>query len=762
MSSEFADLSVTVRNQEVYERSFKTWDKDNKDADADFKYALYGSWETDYYGILALSYCNLGKETNHINVLAGQDVFIKATVRGKVGYDNAVMYIDWDGNGAFDDHDTDLYNLYNLSHSARMEYNLNGVDAWKGPAIRPEWTVRVPETINSPRDVRVRIRVNEGIEQNFVNRAGNIKHTDNIVGATTPPSGSKGFHQYFYSSNLFMFMPSGALLNGQTIDFTMHVEPDTYSPMQPTDASTTTLIDGVGNISCERTHESATKIGLEDETALLNWLRSDSRADTAFLERSMTISATAFTSEMNSGLLDGNGYTITITGTSVTINNAQTDDLFFPYGLTAASLAANMQSYNFNTNTFDKTDYPEYTIAGGLFGKLGSGATIRNLNLKFTGSTTYTGSNNMLFGLVAGVVRGRIENVKVELGGTVTVKSAVHDRPWAVGGFAGVLYRGVIKGCEFDMNGNALTVAPESSLCGESCLGGFIGRLQGGIVSNVKFSGESDAALELTANGSQTYTRYYIGGVAGMTNNPKGIFCGNTEERQLYWGYDNGSTGLDVNNVILNYQGDMNMINGSSGFENYYCRGLLFGETTDTVTVPVVVAQGAGAFKIEEDANTGNLISGNAIPFTSRTKGPKIDQPQNTVTRVYVGKLYLGRDGRIPANSGKSNKYTTINVAGTELNWGLTAEYVEKATQAAPDDKRITCITYAQPYIIATSTNTAHKSIENASANVTLGGDELSSGKAYARIDLDPENATSASWTWSEDEPEVKSDITEA
>ncbi len=767
MSTVIDEVKVSTRSKQIYKRSLTTDKGGNstKDFFYDYKDGDVEVTNGSNWGPLAISYKDLTPECDTVYALAGQDITIEVKVGEKSGFANAVLYIDWDGNGSFDDHEPDLYNLYNLTSSAKMEHNSVGVDTWGGTPVRPVWTVTIPKTFNTQQSVRMRVRASEAVDQTVSKRGTVIGAVNDIVGATDAGTGGLNSKQYFYTNGLFAFMPSGTLSNGQTVDIVVNVLPYTYSPMQ-TVSSTPYLYNEVGgatacgfNKGVAMDPNSKTEY-IKDGQGLVDWIKSADRKPNAVLGANVEIAAQAFTEEFDGGTLDGNGFTISIKAGTPSIGNSQTDECFFPFGLSASTLSANMLNYDYNENKPVVTnEYPSYNIAGCLFGKLGTAATVKNLKIKIDADATYTGNNNMIFGVVAGITRGRIENVKVEFGAKVTVQSTKFDRPWAVGGLTGILYRGVVKNCEVDLNDKTLSVAPSSfanSLCGETCLGGFIGRLQGGIVSNIKFSGESGAYLEMKSNAALTHTRYYIGGVAGMTNTPKGVFCKNQEERQLYWGYDNGSTGLDVNNVILNYQGHMlmtNRANASNANHTYYCRGLLFGEATDTITVPVVVAQGASSFTIEEEANVGYDLAGSNIPFTSRTYHTGPNESQKNGNLRDVGRLFLYRDGRIPKNKAANtfNKYTVVTAPNTELNWGYMSEQVTKSDGTGTLET--SCVTFYQPYIIATYTGKELiKSIENASSNVTFGGDELG-GTPYAKLDPDPASVTTATWTWSTASP---------
>ncbi len=762
LSTRIDSVIVSCRSKELYRRKFTTGGNSN----FDFYYDNNPSDEDQTVGALAISYKDVSAECGAISVVAGQEVEVRCVAIEKTGYANAVMYVDWDGNGVFDDHDPDFYNLYGLTNVLVKEYNnyiLPGCNVtWGGCGygIKPEWTIRVPNTINSRRTVRVRVRVSEGVEESLSRKADAMLGAKGIVAATNVVADPSPMKQYFYTSNLFAFMPSGALTNGETVDFEMTVEPDSNSPM--TGTPVVTVQNSVGAVGCAmQKNEFATRMEIATAEQLTDWINNKDGirnvSDTAILTANIVLPATAFTAELNKGVLEGNGHTISISGTAAQITTSTTDDSFFPYGLDYTSLATNIKAYNYYNDVVSATGYPTYNIAGGLFGKIGAGATVRNLKINYSAATSYSGNNNMIFGLVAGVTRGRIENVKVELNGAVSVMSSTFTRPWAVGGLTGILYRGIVKNCEVNLNGNALVVEGNSGgqLCGESCLGGLIGRLQGGIVGNVKFAGSPASCLALRAKAGATYTRYYIGGVAGMTNTPKGVFCKNEDEHQLYWGYDNGSTGLDVNNVIVDYEGQMDMLAAKTGEHNYYCRGLLFGETTDTVTVPVVVVP--QSYTIESDASATANISGTGIPFTSRTQGVVYDRsssysdPANQLTGTLgvVGKLYLCRDGRIPGNGSKCNKYTVVTAGDTELNWGYVSEGVTKTDGVKTET---TCTGYSQPYVVATYTGEdAVQSVTGGSANVTYGG--TFDTTPYVTIDPDPVTTPTVTWTWSTSAP---------
>lgn len=732
MSPCFSRISSTVRGVEQFNKEFTKFQYGQTPAEASQRdwYVLNipGNWQSasSMPGNLAFSYRDL-TNTCVIDVVAGQEFAIETVIGGHTRWANAVMYIDWDGNGVFDDHAPDEYDVYKNANFIKIEQN--GIN---DGTFMPSWNEIVPKTFVEPKVVRVRLIVDEGLNDGRSLRALALR--EGIVGGTNGACSSalSGVSQYFYSMYQFRFFPSTQLYRGTTVDIALNIIPDEYSANEIVSEQT---VATVGDVACAD-EVPASAVAINDEAGFEAFLNNPT-ADYYYLANDITLSSPIASNKEFSGVFDGQGHTITYSAATVALpTGTSKDECFFPYGLTKEALIANLNSCDEFTGVMDMTNYPLYNISGGFCGKLAYSGTIKNVKIVYGGAVTYNSTDEVLFGLVAGIAKGRIENVSVDLQNNVYVQMTNSAKPSAVGGMAGILFKGVVKNCAVNIGGQfKVSKNVSDNVFGQTALGGFFGRMQGGIVGNVKFSGSGD--MIMLANAADTYSQYYIGGIVGMTNTPKGVFCGNQAEKQLYWGYDNGATGLDVNNVILSYSGNMQMSATATGTYNYYCRGLLFGEATDTIIVPNLITQYAAAPTIEQNASTAQSLS--SIPLVSKVMGSK-NSNQTQAPSEYVGKLYLYKDGRNPNNQSSCTKFTNITTADTELNWAYEVQNVRD------EGGNVSCVAYSTPYAVATytGTNANVQGIESASANVS----DL--GNTMVKIDPQPADVASPSWKWSE------------
>ncbi|MBR5469265.1 MAG: hypothetical protein IKU78_02240 [Paludibacteraceae bacterium] len=685
-------------------------------------------------GYLCDSYYSCSEEAE---VLAGETLEIKG--ESENGWSNAALYIDWDGNGVFDDHDLLQYNIYNESCNVQEEYhNADGLTSIK---MTPSWSIKLPN-LAEERVVRFRIKYDEGV-RHIVERRRHEIYDLGVPGCSNDGhdngSGPLNNHrQYFFSFVFNRFMPSANPFRGTTIDFDVRIKPNEFISQTIESKS---IVSEVGTVVCE----SVLGTAISDEAGFEAFLNATS--GNFYLANDITISSTLDVSQaVFGGIFDGNGHTITINPATTTkgFNEKSKNACFYPYGTNqdvgvANEIRNNIATYDFAKSTVSTTTFPEKVIGGGFCGVLASEGVIKNVKVVYEKSCTYQASGAALFGLVAGVVNGRVENVSIDIKGGSTVKVESNGTTvGACGGVTGVLFRGVVKNCAVNVNGTLSFGKNSGTLPRESALGGLIGRLQAGVVGSVKFSGNGTLALGATKN--TTYSRYYIGGIAGMTNTPQGAFCG---EFQYEWGYDNGTTGLDVNNVILSFTGAMDMGAANAGTtHNYYCRGLLFAEATDSTTVPNLITQYANALTIEKSADANQSISGTSIPLISTTAGNcgTAGKLISSSVKNSVGKLYLYKDGRIPDNETLCAKYTNVTTADTELNWAYEVQNIRD------EAGNVTCVAFSTPYAVATytGTNANIQGIEAASANVS----DL--GSAVVKVDPQPETEAAPSWTWSE------------
>lgn len=732
----FTDLQIESRGVSLFSDTWTIDDYPDNPASGHVK---------DDFGWLEYNYWDISDKTADVEVIGGQTFTVNTTANWV--WANAVAFVDWDGNGAFDDHDPQLYNKYGWSTFQITEYNNNAVPA--GVLFTPDWTFVAPD-VSTERKVRIRLRIDEGVSQYCAMRKKAIRgYGGNVLGIPEctqvqekVSSGKR--NQNFMPMNMHRFFPTAEGIKGVTLDFTVTIKPDPYK----TPSAMQTIV-GAGNVGTG----CATSTGnaIADEAGFQAFMLA-TKGD-YYLTQDITLTSLPVSQTTFSGTFDGNGHTITLsTNAAVDFSALSKDECFYPYGADDAAIGENLIDEAlsktgienlFNGGSFF-TNYPQRVIAGGFCGVLARGGVIKNVKVVYDADADYNNkavSQAPIFGLVAGINKGRIENVSVDIKSGKTVKLESVNAPTAstFGGITGVLYQGVVKHCAVNIDGTLSNTA--GAAMQETLTSAFIGRLQAGIVSNVKFSGSGSMYAKSSAVAN---VRNYMGGIAGMTHTPQGEFCGDQSyAKQLQsWGYDNGTKGLDVNNVILSYSGAMNMQNaGNSSGYAYHCRGLLFAEAHDTITVPNLITQYAARPTIEDDASDNATLSSTNIPLISRTKGKwdalikfntNVSEDKNT-SRI-MGKLHLYKDGRpLPIGDPLGMAFTNVNVNNTNLDW---------AYEYDPN----TCSYYSTPYAVATytGTNANIQGIEAASANVS----DL--GSAVVKIDPQPETVASPSWTWSE------------
>lgn len=700
------------------------------------KTSLGGSYEFTHngnkFGQLELSSLNLTDETKNIEVVAGQTLTIDALVDAQAAnYGNATVFVDWDGNGSFDDHDPYLYNKYGVSSVAIIEY----CDNPTSPLVKYKWDIQVPINFTKERNVRIRLRLDEGVSESYWMKQTAINGFNGTllgIPECTQVQVSETNNQNFWPMCSFRFLPSARGIKGSTLDFLVKVVPDPYATvMQEMET-----VVGAGNVGS--TCQSTVGTAITDAAGFNAFMSATS--GNYYLANDITLTSLPVSQTVFTGTFDGNGHTITFSSNATAdFHNTSKDACFFPYGTNDAEISTNLfTKYEAERNpTIDMTNYPLRAIAGGFCGVLANGATIKNVKMVYAADAIY--KNNAteapIFGLVAGINKGKIENVSIDIqsGKTVMLQNSQSPTASAFGGITGLLYLGIVKHCAVNIDG---TLKHEGSAAMQETLtSAFIGRLQAGVVSNVKFSG---SGIMYANSAAVANVRNYMGGIAGMTNTPQGEFCGNQDfDKQLKsWGYDNGTVSPDVNNVILSYTGAMNMSSAANNAAYaYHCRGLLFAEAHDTIVVPNLVTQYATTPAIKAEAPAAASLTD--IPLISRTYGIynalinfRGGTSSNATPRL-MGDLYLYKDGR--RDGANSARFTNVNVADTELDW---------AYEFDPNS----CTYYSTPYAVATytGTNANIQGIEAASANVS----DL--GSAVVKVDPQPETVAAPSWTWSE------------
>ena len=261
MSPCFSRISSTVRGVEQFNKEFTKFQYGQTPAEASQRdwYVLNipSNWQSasSMPGNLAFSYRDL-TNTCVIDVVAGQEFAIETVIGGHTRWANAVMYIDWDGNGVFDDHAPDEYDVYKNANFIKIEQN--GID---DGTFMPSWNEIVPKTFVEPKVVRVRLIVDEGLNSGRSLRALALR--EGIVAGTNGACSSalSGVSQYFYSMYQFRFFPSTQLYRGTTVDIALNIIPDEYSANEIVSEQT---VATVGDVACAD-EVPASAVAINDE-----------------------------------------------------------------------------------------------------------------------------------------------------------------------------------------------------------------------------------------------------------------------------------------------------------------------------------------------------------------------------------------------------------------------------------------------------------------------------------------------------------------
>lgn len=635
--------------------------------------------------------------THVADVYAGEVLTIETGVGSDhARWANAALFIDWDGNGVFDDHDPYLYNKYDVLSAADCEFALNKPSDDKSTWLQAAWDIPVPATYTAEQTVRVRVKHDVRVKDEVDTRY-------NVLCGWTANGWPKELNNWWcdqaneksslgkvgaYTMDLHRFEPSSEVTKGSAFDFTMHIMP---RPNAVRDLTTTPnkVQIGTGSIlDCEAQPTTGTAIA--NATDFTNFLNNPTTGD-YYLTADITVSDASISQKDFYGTLDGRGHKITFTGTQTCSPTEQVTDerAFMPTAKDKImAQLIDMQQWS---------DAPDKVMAGFICRRLYG--TVKNLNLSFEGDRTVsTGATSAIVGLVTGINKGRIENVTLSVASLKTVKLETSAATSAFAGFAGINLRGVIKNCVLDLNGNL--TAP--SVGNYSTVGGFIGRYQSGVVGNVMLKG--NGKLEIKKADANTY----IGGIAGIT---KTFLDGFTEG----WGYDNGTVGLEVSNIVLNYQGNINFTGNGTGNVR---RGVLFGECADGVTVPNLISALQGNLTIRSDVTTAEQ-NASSLGLTSNTDG----------------KLYLYRNPIYYPDKDLCAKYTKVTLKGSDK--------LEFAREYDPQS----CTVLSTKIVVKTET-AGILGITGNQSNVVYGGTDKE-GKHFVEILADPANHDNATWQWS-------------
>ncbi|MBO5975242.1 MAG: hypothetical protein J6P95_05965, partial [Paludibacteraceae bacterium] len=243
------EINSIIKSVNVVQRGAEKFSHTTQSSD--FSYA-----NGDALGVLMDGYLDLSDEMVDVEIVAGQEFTISAFGEGNsVPWANAVAYVDWDGNGAFDDHELKKYNLYDISSVHKVEFA-----AAQNKPLDAKWNFLAPN-VTEERLVRIRIRYDEAINET-VNRKktgildwANESSTTGGIPECNMVQALDVNYQTFSSMFLNRFTPSGQLAKGTTVDLTVKIVPDPYATaMQEMET-----VVGAGNVgaTCQSTQGTA-------------------------------------------------------------------------------------------------------------------------------------------------------------------------------------------------------------------------------------------------------------------------------------------------------------------------------------------------------------------------------------------------------------------------------------------------------------------------------------------------------------------------
>ena len=250
-----------------------------------------------------------------------------------------------------------------------------------------------------------------------------------------------------------------------------------------------------------------------------------------YLTTNITLTSCAYISYTLAGILDGNGYTITLNASSGTLNYTQGDwtDECFNGGLawkltgTVMNMTYKISSTAFNlSKTFDDTT--SRFCAGGMFGIISSGA-MKNVYVDYSNSAHLINSTGEVRGTAGNGQNARAGGIAAEVIGTST-----------------------IEGCQFVMN-NTLDLYFKQGYLKRKYYGTIfveyglvIGSVSGNLnLTNFSLTGSKNTTVMLV-NGNGGTRQQWFGGIIGTVDS------GTTNINGLYYGWT--GTNITTDNYI--------------------------------------------------------------------------------------------------------------------------------------------------------------------------------------------------------------------
>jgi hypothetical protein len=288
------------------------------------------------------------------------------------------------------------------------------------------------------------------------------------------------------------------------------------------------------------------------------------------------------------------------------------------YGYSSTDFTGTLDGQGFEIRDF-VIDGASIYDGGGLFGSIGTGGVVKNLNIvnidvigdSFAGGLT---------GKFDGGADGKIKNVSVT--GAVESRGSFGINAPSAGGIVGTMLSGTVSDC-----------SSSAGVRGERNLGGAIGDMSGGDVTRTSAEGVINVVVERSSDG----------GFVGRLSNGTITQCyatGNVNGSADVGGFVGEMEGGEINQAYA--WGDV------SGFENIggFVGFLQDGTIEEVYAVGEILAEGGGGGLIG-----GVPVEGIEEPIFRETDGESITPLQASLDVAYWDEVSTGRTAAIGTGS---------------------------------------------------------------------------------------------------------------
>ena len=289
------------------------------------------------------------------------------------------------------------------------------------------------------------------------------------------------------------------------------------------------------------------------------------------------------------------------------------------YGYSTTDFTGTLDGQGFEIRDF-VIDGASLYDGGGLFGSIGSGGVVKNLNIvnidvigdSFAGGLT---------GKFDGGADGKIENVSVT--GVVESRGSFGSNVPSAGGIVGTMISGTVSDC-----------SSSADITGERNLGGAIGDMSGGDVTRTSAEGGISVVVERSSDGG------FVGRLSSGTIT-QCYATGNVDGDADVGGFVGEMAGGEINQAYA--WGDV------SGFENVggFVGFLRDGTIEEVYATGEILAEGGG----------GGLVGGVPVegvveePILRETDGDSITPLQISLDVAYWDEVSTGKSNAIGTGS---------------------------------------------------------------------------------------------------------------